>query len=75
MKTAITSVQEALNTQSQEDSQFLGSQVAGLDVALLDMGRAIHMGAKRSQAAAKSTKKRSLSDSGPIELGDGQAEI
>ncbi|MBP7860531.1 molecular chaperone DnaK [bacterium] len=74
VKTAITSVQEALNTQSQEDSQFLGSQVAGLDVALLDMGRAIHMGAKRTQAAAKSSKKRSLSESGPIELGDGQAE-
>ncbi|MGD9682896.1 MAG: hypothetical protein AB7W16_17030 [Candidatus Obscuribacterales bacterium] len=43
--------------------------MAGLDVAIMDLGRAIHTGSKRAAPTAR--RKRTLGDSGPIELGEG----
>ena len=64
---AVEVVRESLGKDDPED---LKSHVAGLDVSLLDLGRAIHTASdKRAQASPK--KKRSISDSGPIELGEG----
>lgn len=68
VRRAVENVKEALAKNNFDD---LKSQVAGLDVALLDLGRAIHMAGK--QRSEGQPKKRPLSeDSGPIELGEGE---
>lgn len=64
VKRAVESVQEALVNGNAEE---LKSLVAGLDVSLLDLGRAIHSGNRQPT----SPKKRPLvTDSGPIGLGE-----
>lgn len=65
---AVESVKEALTTENGAD---LNSYIGGLDVALLDMGRAIHTGSKRAQKPAQKKSRPSLTDTGPIELGEG----
>lgn len=67
LRRAVENVKEALAKNNFDD---LKSQVAGLDVALLDLGRAIHMSGKQR---GDQPKKRPISgDSGPIELGEGE---
>lgn len=63
---AVENVQEVLAKNGSEELQSL---VAGLDVAIMDLGRAIHTGSKRAAPTAR--RKHTLGDSGPIELGEG----
>ena len=62
---AVEAVKEALSTENGAD---LNSYIGGLDVALLDMGRAIHTGSKRTQKPPP--RREPLRESGPIELGE-----
>lgn len=62
---AVDAVKESL---SNENGSDLDSSIGGLDVALLDMGRAIHTGSKRVQKPKKK-ETQSFRESGPIELG------
>jgi hypothetical protein len=69
---ALEVVKEALVKDNAED---LKAVTAGLDVSLLDLGRAIHSGNRPSNAgsgSASSAKKRQSgkNDSGPIELAE-----
>lgn len=52
----------------ERDDEDLKSVLAGLEVALLELGRAIHTGNRQGPQAKR---RPSLSDSGPIELGRG----
>ncbi len=61
---ALEAVKEALQNDQSDDLKAL---TAGLDVSLLDLGRAIHSGNRQAMPAAK---KRPLQDSEPIELGE-----
>ncbi len=72
VKKAVEAVRQALTEGSADDLKPL---VAGLDVSLLDLGRAIHSG-KGVRAPAPPTKKRiTLSDAAePIELGEVAAQ-
>jgi hypothetical protein len=66
VKRSMLSVREAL---SRENLEELKSLKAGLDVSLLELGRAIHTtGRQTVQPSAK--KKNPLLESGPIELGE-----
>ncbi|MBZ0187315.1 MAG: hypothetical protein K8F91_13795, partial [Candidatus Obscuribacterales bacterium] len=65
---AVENVREAL---SKNGAVELQSLVAGLDVTIMDLGRAIHTGTKRQGPSTGSRKRRTLEDSGPIELPEG----
>ncbi|HEY9868616.1 MAG TPA: molecular chaperone DnaK, partial [Candidatus Obscuribacterales bacterium] len=68
LKRAMESVREAL---AAGDNKMLKSLTAGLDVALLDLGKAIHTGSRQTtsgQVAAPGAGRRT-GESGPIELG------
>ena len=67
---AVEAVKEALSSENGAD---LSSYIGGLDVALLDMGRAIHTGSKRTttKQPPKKTDPPTFRESGPIELGEG----
>lgn len=62
---AVEAVKESLDNENGSD---INSTIGGLDVALLDMGRAIHTGSKRVQKPKKK-ETPSFRESGPIELG------
>ena len=66
---ALDIVREALAGENPEDLKAL---TAGLDVSLLDLGRAIHSGNRPSgpTGGGPSAKKRSTSEHEPIELAD-----
>lgn len=68
---AVEAVKEAL----QQDSGELKQLVAGLDVSLLDLGRAIHSGNRQSPSARKEDRgnngKKTVADT-PIKLGESQ---
>jgi molecular chaperone DnaK len=69
VKKAVEAVKQALSEGTGDDLKAL---VAGLDVSLLDLGRAIHSGKGLRQSAAPAPKKRAnLSETAnPIELGE-----
>lgn len=64
VKRAVESVKEAIAKEAED----LKALAAGLDVALLEMGRAIHTQQRPGAPAAR--KRNTLTDSGPIELGE-----
>jgi molecular chaperone DnaK len=66
VRRAIDNVRDALKS---GDMKMLIAMTAGLDVSLLDLGRAIHVGGRPSSADAASSKDTSA---GPIELGISQ---
>ena len=67
VRRSIENVKESL---TKDDTVELKSQVAGLNVALWDLGRAIHTS---GSASREKPKKRPLADSSPpIELGEGK---
>jgi molecular chaperone DnaK len=61
---ALEAVKESLERENSDD---LKSLTAGLDVSLLDLGRAIHSGNRQSTSAPKNPPR---ADSEPIELGE-----
>ncbi len=69
VKRAAGGVREAL---AAGDTANLKSLAAGLDVALLDLGKAIHMGPRQQSSSGQvaSQVRRPPADPGPIELGD-----
>lgn len=69
---AVEAVKEALKAENGAD---LSSYIGGLDVALLDMGRAIHTGSKRTAKPPPKKETATFRESGPIELGEGDQII
>lgn len=65
VKRSMQTVHEALERDNLEDLKALK---AGLDVSLLELGRAIHTTGRQTNQPAK--KKSSLQESGPIELSE-----
>jgi molecular chaperone DnaK len=69
---ALEMVREALANENSEDLKAL---TAGLDVSLLDLGRAIHSGNRPSGASGAQPKARPSSEAGPIELSDPSSSV
>lgn len=65
LRRALDTARAALD---RDESDDLKSVLAGLEVALLELGRAIHTG---NRQGGQAKRRPSLSDSGPIELGRG----
>ncbi|HEY9682662.1 MAG TPA: molecular chaperone DnaK [Oculatellaceae cyanobacterium] len=69
---ALEMVREALANENSEDLKAL---TAGLDVSLLDLGRAIHSGNRPSGISGASPKARPSVDGEPIELSDPRSNV
>ncbi len=69
VKRAAEAVRAVLQ-QEEPDPAVLKSNVAGLDLSLLDLGKAIHLGSRQGPAAAAPVEGGAAKDKEPIELRD-----